>query len=125
MNALEVLEQWVEPLTGPLGDFLKETQELATIHQNSVATFENLVTDLTDAQAPDAFVGDAATSMVELAQEYLTSEVALSGSVGALAGPLAEGGAACATAVATIGDGVATAAAEAAEAEPLIEVTAV
>jgi len=125
MTPLEILEQWVEPLTGPLGDFLKETQVLATTHQNSVANFENLVADLTDAQAPDAFVGDAATSMVELAQEYLASEYALSGTVGTLAGPLAEGGAACATAVATIGEGVTTAASEAVEAEPLIQVTAV
>lgn len=125
MTPLEVLEQWVEPLTGPLSDFLKETQVLATTHQNSVATFENLVADLTDAQAPDAFVGDAATSMVELVQEYLASEYALSGTVGTLAGPLAEGGAACATAVATIGEGVTTAASEAVEAEPLIQTTAV
>ncbi len=125
MNALEVLEQWVEPLTGPLGDFLKETQILATTHQNSVTTFQNLVADLTDTQTPDAFVGDAATSMLELMGEYTTAEFALSGTAGALAGPIAEGGAACATAVASIGGGVATAASEAADAGPLLEVTAV
>jgi hypothetical protein len=125
MDALSVLERWVEPLTGPLGDFLKETQELATTHQNSVSTFRTLVADLTDVEAADAFVGDAATSMLGLSEEYIAAEFTLSGTAGALAGPIAEGAEACAVAVASIGAGVATAAEEAAEAGPLIEVTEV
>ncbi len=119
MGALEILEQWVEPITRPLEDFLGETQILATTHQESVRTFNSLVQDLTDTNASDAFVGDAADSFVELTGEYLTSEIALSGTVGALAGPLAEAGSACAKAVTDIGGAVADTAATAPDVEVL------
>lgn len=125
MGALEILEQWVEPLTGPLGDFLKETQVLATTHQNSVSSFNNLMQDLTDTNAADAFTGDAANSFVELTGEYLASETLLSGTAGALAGPLAEAGTACATAVVGIEGEVTTAMAAAPEVDALATVTAV
>ncbi|HLG75101.1 MAG TPA: hypothetical protein VKX46_01730, partial [Ktedonobacteraceae bacterium] len=124
MGALEILEQWVEPITRPLEDFLGETQILATTHQESVRTFNSLVQDLTDTNASDAFVGDAADSFVELTGEYLTSEIALSGTVGALAGPLAEAGSACAKAVTDIGGAVADTAATAPDVEVLGEATA-
>ncbi len=39
MGAIEILEQWVEPITGPLKDFRSATEELATNHQSSVARF--------------------------------------------------------------------------------------
>lgn len=125
MGALDVLEQWVKPITEPLNDFLSETQALATTHQNSVTTFNNLVQDLTDTNAADAFTGDGASNFVELTGEYLTSEVSLSGTAGALAGPLAEAGGACSTMVVSVGEGVTTAVAAGPEVETLVEVTAV
>ncbi|MDQ2714513.1 MAG: hypothetical protein M3Z08_06375 [Chloroflexota bacterium] len=125
MGALEVLEQWVKPITEPLNDFLSETRALATTHQNSVTSFNNLVQDLTEGNASDTFAGDGASSFVELTGEYLTSEVALSGTTGALAGPLAEAGVACSTMVASVGEGVTAAVAAAPEVETLVEVTAV
>jgi len=125
VGALEVLEQWVKPITEPLNDFLSETRALATTHQNSFTSFNNLVQDLTEGNASDTFAGDGASSFVELTGEYLTSEVALSGTTGALAGPLAEAGVACSTMVASVGEGVTAAVAAAPEVETLVEVTAV
>ncbi len=125
MGALEILEQWVKPLTGPLQDFLNETQVLASTHQSSVNSFNNLVQDLTDTNAADAFTGDAANNFVEITGEYLTSEIALSGTPAALAGPLAEAGTTCATMVTGVGEGVTTAVAAAPEVDALVTVTTV
>jgi len=125
VGALEILEQWVKPLTGPLQDFLNETQVLASTHQSSVNSFNNLVQDLTDTNAADAFTGDAANSFVEMTGEYLTSEIALSGTPAALAGPLAEAGTTCATMVTSVGEGVTTAVAAAPEVDALVTVTTV
>lgn len=125
MGALEILEQWVKPLTGPLQDFLNETQVLASTHQSSVSSFNNLVQDLTDTNGADAFTGDAADQFVEMTGEYLTSEIALSGTPAALAGPLAEAGTTCTTMVTGVGEGVTTAVAAAPEVDALVTVTAV
>lgn len=125
MNALEILNQWVSPITRPLEDFLNETQGLAFTHQNSVKVFNGLVQDLTDPSSPDAFVGDAANSFVGTTSDYLTSETALSGAAGVLDGPLADAGVACATAVGGIGDDVEIAADSGPEVDTLADVTAV
>jgi len=125
VGALEVLEQWVKPLTGPLEDFLNETQVLASTHQTSVNSFNNLVQDLTDTNVADAFTGDAANNFVEMTGEYLTSEISLSGTSAALAGPLAEAGTTCTTMVTGVGEGVTTAVAAAPEVDALVTVTTV
>ncbi|MEO6888433.1 MAG: hypothetical protein ABI324_05490, partial [Ktedonobacteraceae bacterium] len=125
MGAIEILEQWVEPITGPLKDFRSATEELATNHQSSVARFQSIVDDLTNPAGTDAFVGDGADAVTGLMDEYTLSEFALSGTTGALAGPVAEAAGACATAITGIGSAVEIAAGEVTDTGPLLEVTAV
>ncbi|MDQ2715180.1 MAG: hypothetical protein M3Z08_09765 [Chloroflexota bacterium] len=90
MNPVEILERWVEPVTGPLKDFTSTTESLATNHQTSVTNFKNLLDQLTDVSNPDAFVGDGADAMTSLMEDYILSEFALSGTAMQLAGPVAQ-----------------------------------
>ncbi|MDQ2716562.1 MAG: hypothetical protein M3Z08_16780 [Chloroflexota bacterium] len=125
MSALDILEQWVAPITGPLKDFRSATEELATNHQTSVTKFQSIVDDLTNPAGTDAFVGDGANAVTGLMDDYTLSEFALSGTTGALAGPVAEAGGACVTAVTGVGGAVETAAGEVTDTGPLLEVTEV
>jgi hypothetical protein len=125
MDAAAILEKWVSPLTEPLRDFRSTTQLLANNHQSSVANFQQYLQELTDTSSGDAFTGQAADTMTALAEDFDLSELAVSGTTWALAGPLLESSEACEAAVESILDAVYSAAGEVSDTGPLLDVTEV
>jgi hypothetical protein len=85
MDPVSMLEQWLAPITDPLQAFRSQVQEISTIHQNSVTTFQNQVNELTDTSSSDAMTGPAADAITLSAGNYTSVELTVSDLEGSLA----------------------------------------
>ncbi len=77
MSAFDLLQSWLAPLLTPLNDVRQTLSQPMTIHDDAVTNFGNNVNTLLD--GPDAYTGEGAKAMQELAQNYLNTEAQFAG----------------------------------------------
>lgn len=78
MDPVSILEQWLDPITGPLKDFRAQITDLADTHQSTLTSFNNLVNDLTNPATDDAFTGPGADAMQTSASDFFDIEQPMS-----------------------------------------------
>ncbi len=74
MGVINVLEKWMEPITNPLGEFRSNMQTLVQIHTDSLKTFKDLSSSLTEAGPDETLTGELGEEFWTSVQDFLSAE---------------------------------------------------